>query len=172
MAKLWAKVGVLAVVGILIAPTASFAGDAFLKLGITFDPDLGSFSNKWFVSAGSDWGFHPQGFWGLEFQGAYRSETEDDIKIVWVPANVFLNFKWKSEAESVRPYAGGGVGLISSYIKASFEGESEHEWVKDAGFQFMGGVEFNRKFAGELLGQKAFEDDAEWFWSVLFGIRW
>jgi hypothetical protein len=172
MARLRTKVGLFVLVAFLFAPTSSFAGDAFLKLGLTFDPDLGSFSNRWFISAGSDWGFHPQGFWGLEFQGAYRSESEGDIKLQTVPANVFVNFKWKSEAEGVRPYAGGGLGLISSYVKLSVGDESENEWVKDAGFQFMGGVEFNRVFAVELMGQKAFEEDSVWFWSFLFGIRW
>ena len=172
MVRLLAKVGLFVVVAILIAPTTALAGDAFLKLGITFDPDLGSFSNQWFVSVGSDWGFHPQGFWGLGFQGAYRNETEAGIEVTQVPANVFVNFKWKSEAESVRPYAGGGLGLISSYMKVSGFGESENEWFKDPGFQFMGGVEFNRKMAVELLGQKTFEEGSVWFWSFLFGLRW
>jgi hypothetical protein len=172
MARLWTKVVLFAFVAVLFTPTTSLAGDAFLKFGITFDPDLGSFSNKWFVSVGSDWGFHPQGYWGLEFQSAYRSETVEDIKVVQVPANVFVNFKWKSEAEGVRPYAGGGLGLISSYVKVSGFGESESEWFKDPGFQFMGGVEFNRKLAVELLGQKTFDEGSDWFWSVLFGLRW
>jgi hypothetical protein len=172
MARLWTKVGLFVLVATLFAPTTSFAGDAFLKLGLRFSPDPGSFSNAWFVSVGSDWGFHPQGFWGLEFQGAYHSETVAGIKVSEVPANVFVNFKWKADTEGVRPYMGGGLGLVSSYVTISAAGESEHEWVKDAGFQLMGGVEFNRKFAVELMGQKAFEEDTSWVWSFLFGIRW
>jgi opacity protein-like surface antigen len=172
MASRLARVSILVVVAILIAPATSLAGDAFLKLGITFEPDLGDISDKWFISAGSDWGFHPQGFWGLEFQGSYRTETENGAKATWVPANVLLNFKWKSEAEEVRPYAGAGVGLISNYFKLSYNGQEESEWIKDAGFQFMGGVEFNRRFAVELMGQRIFEEGADWLWSFLAGIRW
>jgi hypothetical protein len=172
MARLWTKVGLISVVALLIAPTTSLAGDAFLKLGLTFDPDPGSFSDSWFVSVGSDWGFHPQVFWGLEFQGAYRSDTFGDVKIRQVPANVFVNFKWKSELVGVRPYAGGGLGLISTYVRASSPEESDNEWVKDAGLQFMGGVEFSRKLAVELLGQRAFEENAPWVWSFLVGLRW
>jgi hypothetical protein len=33
-------------------------------------------------------------------------------------------------------------------------------------------VELNRQFAVELLGQKTFDSESEWFWSVLFGICW
>jgi hypothetical protein len=162
MGKLTAKVGLFLAVAVLLAPANARAGDAFLKLGITFDPDLGRFSNKWFVSVGSDWGFYPQVFWGLEFQSAYRSETEGDIKVQVVPANVLVNFKWKAETENIRPYAGGGLGLISSYVRTSGFGESEHDWVTDGGFQFMGGVEFSRRFAV----------DSTWYWSFLAGIRW
>jgi opacity protein-like surface antigen len=172
MAKMWVRVGVLAIVAMLIAPTASFAGDAFLKLGIILSPDMGGFSNEWYVSAGSDWGFHPQVFWGLEFQGAYWSESEGDAKVEVVPANVFANIKWKAESEQVRPYVGAGVGLVSSYVRTKFGDESDNEWVKDAGFHFMGGVEFSRRFAVEMMGQKVFEDDTEWMWSILFGLRW
>jgi opacity protein-like surface antigen len=155
----------------LITPAVSLAGDAYVKLGITVHPDLGDFSNRWFFSGGSDWGFRPQAFWGIEFQGAYRSEEEGGIKVTQVPANVLFNLKWKSEEEGVRPYAGGGLGLISSYVKVEGFGDEENEWIKDAGFQFMGGVEFNRAFAVEFLGQRVFDDDADWFWSVLFGLR-
>ena len=167
----WMKATTLAALILVSTPTASFAGDAFLKFGITMHPDLGSFANRWFVSAGSDWGFRPQGFWGLEFQGAYRTEEAAGIKVTQVPANVLVNLKWKSEADAVRPYFGGGLGLLSSYLKVEGFGEETNEWVKDAGFQFMGGVEFNRKFAVELLGQRTFDTNAEWLWSVLFGIR-
>lgn len=167
----WLKATTLAAAMLVFAPTTSFAGDAFLKFGITMHPDLGSFANRWFVSGGSDWGFHPQGFWGLEFQGAYRTEEAAGITLTQVPANVLFNLKWKSESDSVRPYVGGGLGLLSSYVKIEGFGESSNEWIKDPGFQFMGGVEFNRQFVVELLGQRTFDTNAEWFWSVLFGIR-
>lgn len=171
MPSRWTQTLVLASALMIAAPATTLAGDAFLKLGITIDPDLGSFSNEWFVSVGSDWGFQDQAFWGLEFQGAYRSEDLGEVKIKQVPANVFLNFKWKSEAEQVRPFAGGGFGLISSYVRVEGFGGSENEWVKDAGFQFMGGVEFNRAFVVEFMGQRSFDENDVWFWNILFGLR-
>ena len=82
-----------------------------------------------------------------------------------------MNVKWKSEAEEFRPYVGGGVGLLSSYVELSGPGVSENEWFKDAGFQFMGGIEFNRQYAVEFMGQRVFESNIDWLWSVLFGIR-
>ena len=170
-----AFVAALVAVAILAAPASSFAGDAFLKFGYIFHPDLGPFSNRWLISVGSDWGFHPQAFFGLEFQGAYYSETINepvDIKITSVPANVFANIKWKSETEGVRPFIGGGVGLVSSYVKAEAMGNSENEWVKDGGFHFMGGVEFNQRWVVEFMGQRIFDSDAEWNWLVLGGLRW
>jgi len=70
--------------------------------------------------------------------------------------------------------------LISSYVKIEFLGDSDHEWVKNAGIQFMGGVELNQKFVVELLAQKAFDgDSADFFadgselrWALLAGFRW
>jgi hypothetical protein len=169
--KRWFFLPAVAVCLVLASPASSFAGDAFLKFGWTFSPDLGGFSNSWLFSGGSDWGFHPQGYWGLEFQGSYRSESEGSFKVTTVPANVLVNFKWKSEAESVRPFAGVGFGLVSSYVKVEAFGESEHEWIKDAGFQFMAGVELNRAFVIELLAQRIFEEGAQFQWSLLGGLR-
>jgi hypothetical protein len=155
-----------------LAPTTSLAGDAFLKLGLTFHPDLGGFSNEWFISVGSDWGFHPQGYVGLEFQGAYRSTSAENASSKTVPANVLVNVKWKSEAESVRPYAGVGFGLISTYVRVTAFDRSENEWFRNAGFQLMGGVELNRRFAVELMGQRILVEGAQFRWSVLGGLRW
>lgn len=168
----WTIVVISTVAVLMSAPTAILAGDAFLKLGINTNSDLGGFSDRWFASVGSDWGaFGSQGFIGLEFQGAYHSTSEGAFSVKSVPANVFVNVKWKSEAEAVRPYVGGGVGLVSTYVKISGFGESTNEWFKDAGFQFMGGVEFNRKWAVEFMGQTVFESEPDWLWSVLFGLR-
>lgn len=174
MSGKFASVAAVAAMLVFAAPTTTLAGDAFLKLGWVFDPDRGSFSNEWIVSVGSDWGFHPQGYFGLEFQGAYYSESTNDpfaVKVKSVPANVFANVKWKSEAEAVRPFVGGGIGLVSSYVKVETSGGEENEWIKDAGFHFMGGVEFSRRWVVEFMGQRIFDSDAAWEWSVLGGIR-
>jgi len=156
----------------LVSPTAALAGDAFLKLGLIFHPDVGGFADRWFVSAGSDWGANDVVFVGLEFQGAYRTDSFLGIDVTQVPANVFVNVKWKSEEERIRPFAGGGMGLISTYVKSEFMGDDEHEWVKHAGLQLMGGVEFNRQWVVEILGQRELTDGAEFSWSFLGGIRW
>jgi opacity protein-like surface antigen len=182
MRNRWLVCATLAFAVSLLSPTTLVAGDAFAKFGWFFNPDLGGLGNSWFVSAGADWGvfYEEQGFLGLEFQGAYHDESAGGVKVSEVPANVLLNFKWKSPSEKVRPYVGAGVGLISSYVKVEALGDSEHEWVKNAGIQFMGGVELNQKFVVELLAQKAFEGDSadifahgsELRWAFLAGIRW
>jgi hypothetical protein len=165
-------IAAISLAALLSAPSSLLAGDAFLKLGINLNSDLGGFTDRWFASVGSDWGaFGSQGFIGLEFQGSYRSRTDGGFNVKSVPANVFLNLKWKSEQESVRPYAGGGFGLVSTYVDISGPGVSDNEWFKDAGFQMMGGVEFNRKFVVEFMGQTVLESDADWLWSVLGGVR-
>ncbi len=166
----------------LLSPKTLVAGDAFAKFGWFFNPDVGGIGNSWFASVGADWGifYEKQGFLGLEFQGAYHSESGGGATASEVPANVLLNFKWKSPSEKVRPYVGAGVGLISSYIKFEFLGESDHQWVKNAGIQFMGGVELNQNFVVELLAQKAFEEESgdifenpsELRWAFLAGITW
>ena len=155
---------------LMSAPAATLAGDAFLKLGINANSDLGGFSDRWFVSVGSDWGaFGDQGFIGLEFQGAYHSTSEGGFSAKVVPANVFVNVKWKSEAEEFRPYVGGGVGLLSSYVELSGPGVSENEWFKDAGFQFMGGIEFNRQYAVEFMGQRSLREQ---YRLAIVGLVW
>ncbi len=170
--KRWTILVMLTAAVLMSAPAVTLAGDAFLKLGINTNSDLGGFSDRWFASVGSDWGaFGPQGFIGLEFQGAYHSTSEGGVSVKAVPANVFVNVKWKSEAEEFRPYLGGGVGLVSTYVKVSGFGVTENEWFKDAGFQFMGGLELNRAYVVEFMGQKVFESNTDWLWSVLFGLR-
>jgi hypothetical protein len=173
MPRRYAFVAAVAALVTFAAPTTTLAGDAFLKLGWVFHPDRGSFSNAWLVSVGSDWGVHPQAFVGLEFQGAYYTDTfMNSVDVKTVPANVFLNFKWKSDTEGVRPFVGGGLGMVSSYVRITSAADDDAEWVKDAGIQFMGGVEFGRRWVVEVLGQKAFDDLREWNWMFLGGLRW
>ncbi len=173
MSRRFTFVAALAAMVVFAAPTTTLAGDAFLKLGWIFHPDRGSFSNAWLVSVGSDWGVHPQAFVGLEFQGAYYTDSfMDFVDVKTVPANVFLNFKWKSESEGLRPFVGGGMGMVSNYVRITSVEEDEAEWTKDAGIQFMGGLEFNQRWVIEVLGQKAFDDVRKWNWMFLGGIRW
>ena len=171
--KKWRFVLAILAAATIASPALTFAGDAFFKGGLTFHPDVGGVGERWFISLGSDWSFHPMGFIGVEFQSAYHSSSALGIASVkTVPVNLLLNGKWKSQGEAVRPYAGVGVGLVSSYVRTEFLGVTDDSYVKDAGFQLMGGVELNRKWLVELLGQRVLEDGAEFSWSILGGIRW
>lgn len=163
----------LALLVALGSPQAALAGDAFFKGGLLFHPDIGGVGDRWFVSVGSDWGVNPVGFVGLEFQTAYHSDSVSGLASVKsVPANLFVNGKWKSEAERFRPYGGVGFGLVSAIVRSEFLGISDTSYERHAGFQLMGGVEFNRKYLVELLGQRAFVDGAQFGWSIAGGFRW
>ena len=171
--KRWSLI-LIAVVGTsLAAPAGAQAGDAFVKFGYRLHPDVGDIGNRWFFSGGSDWGFRPNAFFGLEFQGAYHTSSFSGFDVQSVPANVLANVKWKSEAYDVRPYIGAGAGLVSAYVRSEhpLTSETRNQWVKDAGVQVMAGVEFRRKWAVEVLAQRVLEDGAEISWSILTGVR-
>ncbi len=163
----------LVTAAVLAAPANSLAGDAFLKIGLTVQPDVGGFTDRWFVSLGSDWGFADTGFLGLEFQGAYRSNTVVGAAVVdSVPANLFVNGKWKADNDSVRPFVGLGFGMMSTYLRTELNGSSTTTYVKDGGFQLMGGIELHRKWVFELLAQRVFLDGAQFHWSIVAGRVW
>jgi opacity protein-like surface antigen len=159
--------------GASVFPVSVEAGDAFFKVGMVFHPDIGGVGDRWFLSVGSDWGVHPAAFVGVEFQGAYHSQSAAGVlSVSSVPANVFANAKWKHESDGVRPYAGAGLGLVSALVKTEILGVSDYSYERDAGFQLMGGVEINRRFVVELLGQRVLADGGEFAWSVLGGVTW
>jgi opacity protein-like surface antigen len=169
----WVSVLALALLAALATPQSSTAGDAFFKGGLLFHPDVGGIGDRWFLSVGSDWGVAPMGFLGVEFQSAYHSEGVSGLASVKsVPANFFFNGKWKSEAEALRPYAGAGIGLVSAIVRTEFLGITDTTYERSTGFQLMAGVEFNRKFLFELVGQRAFTDGAQFGWSIAGGFRW
>ncbi len=167
-------VGLALVAAVVLAtPSPTLAGDLFLKVGLTMNPDVGSFTDRWFVSLGSDFGFADTGYLGLEVQGAYRSNTAvGPVLVDSIPANLFLNGKWKSEGETVRPFAGLGFGMMSTYVRAEVNGFTTSTYVKDGGFQFMGGIELLRKWVFELLAQRVFLDGAQFRWSITAGRVW
>ena len=158
---------------LMVLPGTVYAGDAFLKLGLNIHSGGGGFTDRWFVSAGTDWGVADMAYLGLEFQGAYRSNTVVGAAVVdTVPANIFLNGKWKSSSRGVRPYAGLGLGMVSAYVKTEILGQTFTTYEKDAAFQLMAGVELHRKWILELLGQHVFRDNADFRWSIAGGFRW
>lgn len=171
--KRWFLTVTLVTAAIVATPRSSLAGDAFLKVGLTMHPDVGGFTDRWFLTLGSDWGFADTGFLGLEFQGAYRSNAAVGNALVdSVPANVFLNGKWKAETDAVRPYAGLGFGMMSTYVRTEVNGLTSSTYVKDGGFQLMTGLELHRKWAFELLAQRVFLDGARFHWSFVVGRVW
>ena len=154
----------------LLAPPGVIAGDAFLKLGYILHPELPDFEPAWLITGGSDWRVAPQAFLGFEVQGSYKRHTSNrGMTTTRVPINLFMNLRWKSGGDSIRPYAGGGIGLIGGYL-TDLSAEADN-WHYDAGVQLAGGFEFNRRFVVELLAQRAFEEFADWHWSVLVGLR-
>ena len=114
------------------------AGDAFFKGGIIVSPakDI-SLKYRWRVSFGSDYMNWDQLGIGFEVHMAYSSETIDEDTFHYIPLNIFVNVKYKMAKEGVRPYGGGGIGMLSTMI---FDGGSH--WDKRAGIHFMGGAEF------------------------------
>lgn len=114
------------------------AGDAFFKGGIILSPDGDvSFKHKWRISFGSDYMNWDQLGIGFEVHMAYSSETIETENFHYIPLNIFVNVKYKMAKEGIRPYGGGGVGMMSTII---FNGGSH--WDKRAGIHLMGGAEF------------------------------
>ncbi len=167
-------VGLALVAAVVLAtPTPALAGDVFLKVGLTMNRVVGGFTDRWFVSLGSDFGFADTGYLGLEVQGAYRSNTQIGPALVdSIPANLFLNGKWKSESDTVRPFAGLGFGMMSTFVSAEVNGLTTSTYVKDGGVQLMGGIELHRKWVFELLAQRVFLDGAQFRWSIVAGRVW
>lgn len=182
MSSRWARFGVLAIVVTLVVPATTFAGDAFVKLGINLATsedmaDLGGIADRWFFSGGTEWGWiEERGFVGFDIQTAVHSMDVTGGTIRTVPLNLFGTVKWKSPDQVIRPYAGGGYGLMSYWFRAEdTAGNSFNEYLKGTGFEFMGGVEFDRKFVTEFMGQRPLTNTDElgdaWLYSVLFGYR-
>ena len=114
------------------------AGDAFLKGGLVVSPSKDiPFKDKWRLSFGSDYMQWDQLGIGFELQMAYSSEKILNETFHYVPLNIFVNVKYKTATAPVRPYGGGGVGMLSTLV---FDGGST--WNKQAGIHVMGGAEF------------------------------
>jgi len=139
------------------APAA--AGDAFLRGGVIFAPrDIG-FEGRWRVGFGSDYpvNFTETIFVGFEIQtSAYRQDVAETTRTATLfPANGFINVKYKSGNIGVRPYGGGGLGLISTFVLLS----GGNDWSSEFGFHLVGGVELG-SFSIELQMQRPFSSDA------------
>ena len=103
-------------------------------------------------------------FWGIELQGAVYNVTEGGVDGTVIPANGFLNFKYKADKFTFRPYAGIGLGLVTAF---NLVGESK-EWVRHGGFQFQAGIQINALIL-EFQAQRAFVDGGASEFSILAG---
>lgn len=126
MSKQWRVALGLLALAVLVLPTSALAGDAYIKGGVVLGGNNGAFTNRWFISTGTDWGVSDSAYLGLEFQGAFRSNnTVGNAVVDSVPANLFLNGKWKSNTDDVRPYAGLGFRALRTAYAQDPEGMRE-----------------------------------------------
>jgi len=151
----------------------SKAGDAFLKGGLFLRPDGDvDLKYKWRISFGSDYMQWDQLGIGFEIQMSYSSTDILGETIHTIPLNIFINIKYKTATESVRPFGGGGLGMISAM---SFDGGSS--WDKEFGMHLLGGVELGSlegsAFVAELQLIKPLSgDNKDTIVAVFGGIKW
>lgn len=148
-----------AIVCLVLLPSPVGAGDAFFRGGVVFEPrDIG-FEGRWRVAFGSDYpaNFTETVYVGFEIQtSVFRQDVAESMRTATlIPANGFINVKYKSGNIGVRPYGGGGLGLISTFVVLS----GGNDWHSDFGWHLMGGVELGR-FSVELQLQRPFSSDA------------
>ncbi len=158
----------------LVLPQPAESGDAFLKGGIIFQPRDADFAARWFIDFGSDYPVNLTEtlFLGFDIQASvFRIDVAANQTATVSRGNGFVNLKYKSGSLGARPYGGGGIGLISSWVFVS----GSTEWVNDMGWHLMGGIEF-RSIAVELMVQRAFGSDPDTGpdteYSVLLGFVW
>ena len=143
------------------------AGDAFLRAGAIFHPRDVGFEGRWRVSFGSDYPVNlgETVFVGFEAQtSVYRQDVVGGGTATFVPLNGLVNVKVKASALDVRPYGGGGIGLLSQFSQI----QSDFEWDNDLGFQLLGGIELGRLNL-ELQLQRAFQSGAETSFAFFVG---
>ena len=156
---------------LLLAAGEVFAGDAFFKGGVIFQPRDVGFEGRWRIAFGSDFPMNLSEtlFAGFEIQtSVYRQDvTASGPTATWVPINGFANVKFKSGSLGARPFGGGGLGLVSNLRFVS----NETDWGNDFGYHLLGGVELGRLVL-ELQVQGAFDPDADTEFTAYVGFVW
>jgi hypothetical protein len=156
---------------LLLTAVPSFAGDTFFKGGIIFHPREVGFEGRWRAAFGSDYAvnFSETVYAGFEMQtSVFRQDVTAAGPTAWfVPLNGFFNVKYKSGGLGARPFAGAGLGLVStlSFVR------NETEWANDFGYHILGGVELGRLVL-ELQVQGAFESDVDTEFTAYVGFVW
>jgi len=157
-------------VSMTAATPSAEAGDAFFRGGLIFYPEGLDFAQRWFLSFGSDYGLNLDEtiFAGVEVQGsAFRQDTTVGSTAWVIPANGFFNIKYKSPSFGLRPYAGGGIGMVTSFVFV----DGRNDWERDVAWHVLGGLEFGRTSV-ELQIQRPFESGSSTSYSVLAGFVW
>jgi hypothetical protein len=162
------KIFLVLFLGCLCLPAISQASDGFIKGGFIMHPSDVDLSNRWLVAFGSDYVAADQFSIGFELQTAYYSDDSFEPTIRIVPLNLFANVKYKGPFGGVRPYVGGGLGLISTFFNAG-----DSDYVHDFGYHIMGGLELGREDGAALIleiqGQQKFSGDINPFNIIFFG---
>jgi hypothetical protein len=158
-----------------LALTVAFAipgtagADTSIKGGFVLHPSERDFSDRWLMtfSLEKPLNIHETFFWGIELQSAFYSIDMGRESAQVLPANGFLNVKWKADKFVTRPYAGAGLGMVTDFI---FAGE-EKSWNRQIGIHFIGGIEYGRLVA-ELQMQRRFVEGDSFSYILLFGLVW
>ena len=153
--------------GLILSGGAAEAGDAFLRGGLIFHPTDLSLEGRWRANFGSDYAvnFTETIFVGFEIQtSVYRRDTFDGRTATVIPGNGFVNVKVKSGSLGARPYGGGGIGILSSFVLLS----GANDWDQELGYHFLGGVELGR-LSVELQFQRGFDSGSTSTWAAYAG---
>jgi len=145
------------------------AGDAFVRAGLIFHPSDIGIEGRWRADLGADYAvnFSETVYVGFELQSSvFRQDVaESDRTATIFPANIFANVKYKSGNIGLRPYGGGGLGLLSTFILLS----ADNSWDKQFGFHLLGGIEYGR-LSVELQMQRPFESGFDTAWALYAGL--
>lgn len=153
---------------LIIPVRPAAAGDAFVKGGLILHPAGIDIEGRWRAAFGSDYAanFAETLFVGFELQtSVYRQDVVGGPTATIVPANGFVNVKFKSSGLRTRPFGGGGLGLISRFQFLS----GSNAWDKKLGFHLLGGAEIGRLVL-ELQLQKGFDSDVPTEWTAYVGL--
>ena len=150
-----------------VAASAS-AGDAFLRGGVIFHPRDVEFAGRWRANFGADYAvnFSETIYVGFEIQSSvFRQDVANSERTATLfPANGFINVKYKSGSIGARPYGGGGIGLISTFVLLA----GDNSWDNNMGFHLLGGVELGA-LSLELQLQRAFESGSDMTYAIYVG---
>lgn len=157
------------VLTLAFAIPGTVGADTSLKGGFILHPTDRDFSDRWLVtfSIESPLNIQETFFWGIELQSALYSIAEGRETSTVVPANGFLNLKWRADKFVSRPYAGAGLGMVTDFIFA----DAGNSWNRQVGIHFFGGIEYGRLVA-ELQMQRRFVEGDSFSYILLFGIVW